>query len=127
MADQPDTINLDENVFDENNSERRSWNCIGHSCSRSLIVPLPHFFCFTANHSGKLLKNTLSYVLRQENVWAGNLCSTAAHIIQTPRLRTNFHEKPCFQFLRRSRRVRKITTYQPMVKERYLPTKFCGN
>ena len=38
MTDQEDKINLGKFVFDDNNQERRSWACLGQTCSRSLIV-----------------------------------------------------------------------------------------
>ena len=38
MTDQEDNINLGKIVFDDNNQERKSWACLGQTCSRSLIV-----------------------------------------------------------------------------------------
>ena len=37
-------LNLEKNVFDGNNSERKSWRCVGQTCSRSIIVFLSQFF-----------------------------------------------------------------------------------
>ena len=44
MTDQEDNINLGKNVFDDNNQERKSWACLGQTCTRSLIVFLSQFF-----------------------------------------------------------------------------------
>ena len=38
MTDQEDKIDLGKNVCDDNNKERKSWACLGQTCSRSLIV-----------------------------------------------------------------------------------------
>ena len=48
MVDQPDTLYLDKNLFDRNKSEKRSWSCIGCSCSRSFIVFCLNFslYCY---------------------------------------------------------------------------------
>ena len=34
MSDQEDNINLGKIVFDDNNEERKSWSCLGQTCSR---------------------------------------------------------------------------------------------
>ena len=44
MADHTDNINLDNIVFDDQNVEKRSWSCLGQTCSKSLIVLLTEFF-----------------------------------------------------------------------------------
>ena len=44
MNDNEDNINLGEIVFDDNNQERKSWACLGQTCSRSLIVFLSQLF-----------------------------------------------------------------------------------
>ena len=44
MADQEDNINLGKIVFYDNNQERKSWACLGQTCSRSLIVCLSQLF-----------------------------------------------------------------------------------
>ena len=38
MADQEDNIILVKIVFDDNNQERKSWACLGKTCSTSVIV-----------------------------------------------------------------------------------------
>ena len=61
MTDQEDNINLVKIVFDDNNQERKSWVCLGQTCSRSLIVFLSQLFvillvifeCFWRIHLAK--------------------------------------------------------------------------
>ena len=38
MSDQEDNINLDKTVSDDNNQDRKVWNCLGQYCSKTLIV-----------------------------------------------------------------------------------------
>ena len=67
MTDQEDNINLSRIVFDGNNQERKSWACLGQTCSRSLIVFLSQLFvilliiicCFWKIHLSKLVTNQL--------------------------------------------------------------------
>ena len=44
MTDQEDDIILGKIVFDDNNQERKTWSCLGQTCSRSLIVFLSQLF-----------------------------------------------------------------------------------
>ena len=44
MTDQEDNINLVKIVFDDNNQKRKSWACLGQTCSISLIVFLSQLF-----------------------------------------------------------------------------------
>ena len=67
MTDQEDNINLVKIVFDDNNQERKSWACLGQTCSRSLIVFLSQLFvvlliifgCFGEFTFHKLVTNQL--------------------------------------------------------------------
>ena len=67
MTELEDKIYLDKIVFDDNNEERKSWSCLGQTCSRSLIVFLFHFFvvlliifgCFWRIHLSKTRANQL--------------------------------------------------------------------
>ena len=86
MANQADQINLDKIVFDEKNSERKSWSCIGHSCSRSLIVFLFQIFVILLGIVGSFWRKPLSKPCDESTVWVGNLCSAAGIIVPTPRL-----------------------------------------
>ena len=44
MTDQEVNINQGEIVFDDNNQQRKSWSCLGQTCSGSLIVCLSELF-----------------------------------------------------------------------------------
>ena len=44
MTDQEGNIILGKIVFDDNNQERKSWACIGQTCSRPFIVFLSQLF-----------------------------------------------------------------------------------
>ena len=44
MTNQEDEINLRETVFEDNNQERKTWACLGQTCSRSLNVFLSQLF-----------------------------------------------------------------------------------
>ena len=67
MTDLEDNINLGKIVSDDNNKERKSWACLGQTCSRSLIVFLSQvsvflliiFGCFWRIYLSKLVNNQL--------------------------------------------------------------------
>ena len=44
MTEQEDNIILGKIVSDENDQEKKTWACLGQTCSRSLIVFLSQFF-----------------------------------------------------------------------------------
>ena len=44
MTDEEDNITLGKFVFDNNNQERKSWACLGQTCSRPSIVFLSQPF-----------------------------------------------------------------------------------
>ena len=85
MTDQEDNIILGKSVFDDNNQKKKSWACLGQTCSRSLIVFLSQIFvslfiifgCFWRIHLSKTDEST---------VLVGILCSAAGYILPTPRL-----------------------------------------
>ena len=111
MADQPDTFNLDILVFDGNNSERRPWSCIGHSCSRSLIVFSSQYFVvlliFLENFSGIHLARSCDVTSKR----FGLELYVAQQDLSFPLLdyeQPHFHEKPCFHFPSTSRRIGRI-------------------
>ena len=86
MTELEDKINLDKIFFDNNNQERKSWACLGQTCSRSLIVFLSQlsfilliiFGCFWRIHQSKTCD--------ESTVWVGILCSAAGYILPSPRL-----------------------------------------
>ena len=61
MTDQDYSFNLNRIVSDDNNQEKKSWACLGQTCSRSLIVFLSELFaimlkvfgCFWTPHLSK--------------------------------------------------------------------------
>ena len=86
MTDQADNINLGKIVFDENNVERRSWACLGQTCSRSLIVFLSQFFVILLIISGCFWRIHLANTCDETTVWVGILCSAAGYILPSPKL-----------------------------------------
>ena len=86
MTDQEDNINLDKIVFDDNNQERKSWACLGQTCSRSLIVFLSQLFVILLIIFGCFWRIHLSKNCDESTVWVGILCSAAGYILPSPRL-----------------------------------------
>ena len=86
MTDQEGNIILGKIFFDDNNQERKSWACLGQTCSRSLIVFLSHLFvilliifvCFWRINFSKLSAESI--------VWVGFLCSAAGYFLPSPKL-----------------------------------------
>ena len=70
MTDQEDNINLVKMVFDENSQERKSWACLGQTCSISLIVFMSQLFvilliilgCFWIIHLSKTFDESIVWV-----------------------------------------------------------------
>ena len=86
MTDQEDNINLGKIVFDDNNQERKSWACLGQTCSRSLIVFLSQPFVILLTIFGCFWRIHLSKTCDESTVWVGILCSAAGYILPSPRL-----------------------------------------
>ena len=90
MTNQKDKINLGKIVFDNKNQGRKFWDCLGQTCSRSLIVLLSQlfvillivYFCFWRLH--------LSKICDESTVLVGILCKTAGYILLSPRLWTSY-------------------------------------
>ena len=85
MTDQ-DKINLGKIVFGDNNQVRKSWACLGQTCSRSLIVFPSQFIVFLLIIFGCFWKIHLSKSCDESTVWVGILCSAAGYILPSPRL-----------------------------------------
>ena len=70
MIHQEHIINLGQFVFDDNNQQRKSWACLGQSCSRSLFVFLSQLFvvlliifsCFWKIHISKTCDENIVWV-----------------------------------------------------------------
>ena len=86
MTDLEDNINLGKFVFDDNNQEKKSWACLGQTCSRSLIVLLSRLFVILLIIFGCFWRNHLSKICDESIVWVGILCSAARYILPSPRL-----------------------------------------
>ena len=74
MPDHIDIINLDKIVFDDQNVERRSWFCLGQTCSRSLIVFLSQLFVILLIGCGCFWRIHLAKTCDESTVWVGILC-----------------------------------------------------
>ena len=85
MTDLDDNNNLGKIVFDDNNQERKSWACLGQSCSRSLIVFPSELFVILLFIFGCFWRNQLSKTSDESTVWVGTLCSAAGYILPLPR------------------------------------------
>ena len=86
MTDPEDNINLGKIVFDDSNQERKSWACLGQTCSRSLIVFLYQLFVILLIIFGWFWKSHFSKTCDESTVWVGVLCSAAGYILPSPRL-----------------------------------------
>ena len=86
MTDQEDIINLGKNVFDDNNQERKSWACLGQTCSRSLIVFLSQLFLILLINFGCFWRIHRSTTCVESAVRIGILCSATGYILPSPRL-----------------------------------------
>ena len=86
MTQQEGNIYLGKYAFDDNNQERKSWACLGRTCSRSLIVFSSHLFVILLIVFFWLLLENLSKTCHQSTVWVTNLCSAAEYVLRSPRL-----------------------------------------
>ena len=86
MTDQEDNINLGKIVFDDNNQERKSWNCLGQTCSRSLIVFLSQLFVILLIIFGCFWRIHLSKTCDKTTVGVEILCCAERYILPSPRL-----------------------------------------
>ena len=86
MTDQEDKISLGKIVFDNYNQERKSWACLGQTCSGSLIVFLSQQFVILLINFGCFWRNHFSKTCDELTVRVGILCSAAGYILHSPRL-----------------------------------------
>ena len=86
MPDHTDNINLDKNAFDDRNVERRSWFCLGQTCSRSLIVFLSQCFVILLIIWGCFWRIRLAKTCDESTVWLGILCGAAGYILPSQNL-----------------------------------------
>ena len=69
MTEQEDNFSLGKIVFDDNNQERKSWACLGQTCSRSLIVFLSQLFVSLLIIFGCFWRVQFSKVCDESAVW----------------------------------------------------------
>ena len=86
MPDHTDDINLEKIVFHDQSFERRSWSCLGQTCSRSLIVFLSQFFAILLIVCGCFWRIHLAKTYDESTVWVGILCSAAGYILPSAKL-----------------------------------------
>ena len=86
MTEPEDKTNLDQNVFDDNNQERKSWSSLGQTCSRLWIVFLSQVFVILLITSGCFWRIHLSKTCDESTVRVGILCSAARYVLPSPRL-----------------------------------------
>ena len=89
MTDQEDKINLGKIVSDDNDQERKSWVCLGQTCSRSLIVFLSQLFVNLLIIFGCFCRIHLLKTCDESTVWVGVLCSAEGSFLLSPRLWTS--------------------------------------
>ena len=89
MTDHEDNMNLVKIVFDDDNQERKSWACLGQTCSRPLIVFLSQLFMIMLIIFGSFRRIHLSKTFDDTLVSVEFLCSAAGHILPSQRLRTS--------------------------------------
>ena len=79
-------LNLGSFVFDDNNQERQSWKCFGHTCNRSLVVFLSQFFVILVILACSIVRITLATYCEETTVWIAILSSTVGYILPSPKL-----------------------------------------
>ena len=86
MTDKEDNITQGKSFVDGTNQERKSWACLGQTCSRSLIVFLSNFFVILLIILGCFWRIHLLKICDESAFWVGILCSAAVYILPSPRL-----------------------------------------
>ena len=81
ICDQEDEINWEKNVFDDNNQELKPWDCLGPTCSRSLVAFLSHFFVVLLNRFGFAFRE---FIFLKIFVWVGILRSATGYNLPSP-------------------------------------------
>ena len=129
MTDQEDKLKLDKIVFDDNNQERKTWTCLGHSCSRSLIVCLSQFFVILLNICSCFWRIDLSETCDVQKLFVWEFC-----VVQQDRLyphpdfeQVNFYKKSRLHDIGRYVPDGKVTIYLQLAQQRKLSTKIWEN
>ena len=83
MLDHTDNISFNKIVFDDQNVERRSWSCLGQTCSKSLIVFWSQLFVILLFICGCFRRIHLTKTYDESTFWVGILCSAAEYILSS--------------------------------------------
>ena len=112
MTDQEDNTNLGKIVFDDNNQEKKSWACLGQTCSRSLIVFLSQLFVILLIILGCFWRSHLSKTCDESTVWL-EFCAVRRDTIYPHQdyEQVNFYKKSSLYFIGWSFRNWKIAAY----------------
>ena len=86
MTDREDNINLSKIIFDDNNEKRKTWACLGQTCSRSLIVFLSQLFVILLINLGCFWSIHLSKTCDESTVWVGIFSTAAGYFLHSPRI-----------------------------------------
>ena len=86
MSDQEDNNDLGKIVCDDNNQERKSWPCLGQTCSRFLIVSSSQLSVILLIIFGCFWRIHLSKTCDESTVWVEILCSASGYILSSPRI-----------------------------------------
>ena len=79
-------LNLGNFDFDDNNQERQSWKCFGHTCNRSLVGFLAQFFVILLILACCIVRITLAETCEEKTVWIAISSSTDGYILPSPKL-----------------------------------------
>ena len=89
MTNYENNVNLGKNAFDDNKQERKSWACLGQTCSRHLIVFMSQLFVILFNIFGCLWRIHPSKICDESTVRIPVLFSAARYSLPSPSLITS--------------------------------------
>ena len=100
MTDQEDNSNLGKIVFDDNNQERKSWACLGQTCSTSMIVFPSQLFVILSIIFGCLGEFTFQKVVTNQ-LFGLEFCAVQQDTFcpHQDYEQINFYKKPSLYFI----------------------------
>ena len=124
MTVQEDNINLGKFVFDDSNQKRKSWACLGQTCSRSLFMFSSNllWFCWLSLADfGEIIFQ--KFVTNPLFGW--EFCAVQQDTFYTHKNceQINFYKKSSLYIIGRSLRDGKVTTYLQLAQKWNLSTK----
>ena len=122
MTEQEDNFNLDKIVFNNNIQERKSWTCLGQTCSRSLIMFLSQLFVILLIIFGCFSRIHFSKTCDESTIWVGILCRDTFYPHQDYG-QVNFYKKSSLYFIGWTFRNWKITADLRLAKNWITSTK----